>query len=124
MPPSGWPTSSKSARMTDSHPEFDLSTPRRIHVVAIGGAGMSAIARYLHALGHRVSGSDQRESKLLDQLAAEGIAVFVGHRAEQVPPDCDAVAISTAVRDTNPEVLEARRREVPVISRAEALRLV
>jgi UDP-N-acetylmuramate--alanine ligase len=105
-------------------PAFDLDAPRTVHVVAIGGAGMSAIARYLHALGHGVSGSDQRESKLLDQLAAEGITTFVGHRAEQVPPGCDAVAISTAVRDTNPEVVEARRRQIPVLSRADALRLV
>jgi UDP-N-acetylmuramate--alanine ligase len=103
---------------------FDLDAPRTVHVVAIGGAGMSAIARYLHALGHTVSGSDQRESKLLDRLASEGITIFVGHRAEQVPPDCDAVAISTAVRESNPEVVEARRRGIPVLSRADALRLV
>ena len=110
--------------MADSQLEFDLSMPRRVHVVAIGGAGMSAIARYLHALGHAVSGSDQRESKLLDRLAAEGITIFVGHRADQVPAGCDAVTISTAVRDTNPEVVEARRRGIPVLSRADALRLI
>jgi UDP-N-acetylmuramate--alanine ligase len=103
---------------------FDLTAPRTVHIVAIGGAGMSAIARYLHALGHRVTGSDQRHSKLLDALAAEGIPTFVGHRAEQVPADCDAVAISTAVRETNPEVVEARRRDLPVLKRADALRLV
>lgn len=103
---------------------FDLASPRTVHVVAIGGAGMSAIARYLHALGHRVSGSDQRHSKLLDTLTAEGITTFVGHRAEQVPVDCDAIAISTAVRDTNLEVVEARRRAIPVLSRADALALV
>ena len=104
--------------------DLDLDAPRTIHVVAIGGAGMSGIARYLHALGHTVSGSDQRESKLLERLAAEGITTFVGHRAEQVPAVCDAVAISTAVRDTNPEVVEARRRNIPVLSRADALSLV
>jgi UDP-N-acetylmuramate--alanine ligase len=103
---------------------FDLNEPRTVHIVAIGGAGMSAIARCLHALGHNVSGSDQRESKLLERLAGEGITVFVGHRAEQVPADCDAIAISTAVRDTNLEVVEARRRSIPVLSRADALRLV
>ena len=103
---------------------FDLDQPRTVHIVAIGGAGMSAIARYLHALGHHVTGSDQRHSKLLDTLAAEGIPTFVGHRAEQVPAHCDAVAISTAVRDTNAEVVEARRRKVPVLSRSDALRLL
>ncbi|MDQ1532240.1 MAG: UDP-N-acetylmuramate--alanine ligase, partial [Actinomycetota bacterium] len=110
--------------MADDRGAFDLDAPRTVHVVAIGGAGMSAIARYLHALGHTVSGSDQRESKLLERLAAEGITIFVGHRAEQVPVDCDAVAISTAVRETNPEVVEAHRRGIPVLSRADALRLV
>jgi len=110
--------------VADERAAFDLDALRAVHVVAIGGAGMSAIARYLHALGHTVSGSDQRESKLLDRLASEGITIFVGHRAEQVPADCDAVAISTAVRDTNPEVVEARRRGIPVLSRAQALRLV
>jgi UDP-N-acetylmuramate--alanine ligase len=103
---------------------FDLDAPRTVHIVAIGGAGMSAIARYLHALGHRVTGSDQRHSKLLDTLASEGITTFVGHRAEQVPPDCDAIAISTAVRDSNLEVVEARRRAIPVLSRADVLALV
>jgi UDP-N-acetylmuramate--alanine ligase len=103
---------------------FNLDAPRTVHIVAVGGAGMSAIARYLVALGHRVSGSDQRHSKLLDRLAAEGIRTFVGHDADQVPPDCDAVAISTAVRDTNPEVVEARSRGIPLLSRADALALV
>ena len=109
--------------MAEREIAFDLDA-RTIHIVAVGGAGMSAIARYLHALGHTVSGSDQRESKLLERLASEGITTFVGHRAEQVPAHCDAVAISTAVRDTNPEVVEARRRNIPVLSRADALRLV
>jgi UDP-N-acetylmuramate--alanine ligase len=103
---------------------FDLTAPRTVHIVAIGGAGMSGIARYLHALGHRVTGSDQRHSKLLDTLAVEGIPTFVGHAAEQLPAGCEAIAISTAVRDTNPEVVEARRRGLPVLSRAGALRLV
>jgi len=103
---------------------FDLDPQRTIHVVAIGGAGMSAIARYLHALGHTVSGSDQSASKLLARLESEGITTFVGHRAEQIPASCDAIAISTAVRETNPEVVDARRRNIPVLSRADALRLV
>jgi UDP-N-acetylmuramate--alanine ligase len=110
--------------VADAAPDFDLTAPRVVHIVAIGGAGMSAIARYLHALGHTVTGSDQRHSKLLDRLAAEGIATFVGHHADQVPADCDAVAISTAVRATNVEVVEAHRRNIAVLSRADMLRLV
>ncbi len=110
--------------MADAREPFDLSARRVVHVVAVGGAGMSAIARYLVGLGHEVSGSDQRDSKLLHQLAAEGITTFVGHAAQQIPAGCDAVAISTAVRETNPEVVEARRRGIPVLSRADMLRLL
>src|SRR5437764_10271440 len=100
MPRRVSPTSSRSADVVDDAvaedaAPFDLDAPRTIHIVAIGGAGMSAIARYLHALGHRVSGSDQHDSKLLARLTAEGITTFVGHRAEQVPAGCDALAIST-----------------------------
>ena len=103
---------------------FDLGAARTVHIVAIGGAGMSGIARYLHALGHTVSGSDQHDSKLLARLTTEGITTFVGHEAAHVPPDCDALAISTAVRATNVEVVEARRRGIPVLSRAAMLSLV
>ncbi|MGH9063505.1 MAG: UDP-N-acetylmuramate--L-alanine ligase, partial [Acidimicrobiales bacterium] len=99
---------------------FDLSRPRRVHVVGIGGAGMSAIATVLVAMGHAISGSDLKASPTLTRLGPAGVTVAVGHRADHVG-DAEAVAISTAVPDTNPEVVEARARGIPVLHRADIL---
>jgi UDP-N-acetylmuramate--alanine ligase len=98
-----------------------LGEPRVVHVVAIGGSGMSPIAAVLAAMGHRVSGSDLRDSVVLDRLRDMGIVATVGHDAANVPADVDLVAISTAVPDDNPEVVEARRRGVPVVRRTALL---
>ena len=98
----------------------DLSTQRHIHIVGIGGSGMSAIATVLAAMGHTVSGSDLKDSANLDRLRSMGVAVSIGHAAGHVG-DVDAVTISTAVPPTNPEVAEADRRGIPVLRRAEAL---
>jgi UDP-N-acetylmuramate--alanine ligase len=92
----------------------------RVHFVAIGGAGMSGVARILLAKGIPVSGSDARESTLLHALAAEGASVHVGHDAALVD-DADTVVISSAIRDTNPELRAARTKGVPVLHRAQAL---
>ena len=91
------------------------------HLVGIGGAGMSAIARLLLELGHPVSGSDLRDSPTLRELAARGARVYLGHSPEQVP-EGGIVIVTSAAPPDNPEVLEARRRGLPVWSRAEALR--
>ena len=99
---------------------LDLSTPRRVHVVGVGGAGMSAIASVLAAMGHRVTGSDLRASAVTERLAAQGIVVALGHRAENLG-DADAVTFSPAVGPGNPELVEAARRGVPVVRRAETL---
>jgi len=99
----------------------DLSRPLAIHVVGLGGAGMSAIAEVLAAMGHRVSGSDQRESTVLDRLAALGIDARVGHEGSHVGPDVDLVAVSTAIGADNPEVVAARAAGVPVLRRADVL---
>jgi UDP-N-acetylmuramate--alanine ligase len=100
--------------------ELDLNVPQRVHVVGIGGAGMSAIATVLATMGHRVTGSDLRASSSLDRLRAAGIEVAIGHRGENVG-DVDAVTISTAVPATNPEVAAASARGIPVLRRAEVL---
>lgn len=94
--------------------------PVRVHVVGIGGAGMSAIAAVLAAMGHRVTGSDVKDTPVLDRLRRTGVEVAVGHDAAHVAA-CDVVTASTAVPPTNPEVAEARRRGVPVLHRAELL---
>lgn len=97
---------------------FGLGT--RIHLVGIGGIGLSAIARVLHGWGYAVSGSDRQPTVLTRALAAEGITVYAGHRAEQVV-GADLVVASSAVPEDNPEVVEAKRRGLPVIKREQFL---
>jgi len=92
-----------------------------IHFVGIGGIGMSGIAELLLNLGYRVSGSDLRRSDTTDRLSVLGAEIRLGHAAEHVPADGHVVVTSSAVRPDNPEVLEAHRRKIPVIPRAEML---
>ena len=107
----------------------DLSAPRRVHVVGVGGAGMSAIASVLAAMGHWVTGSDLKASPATDRLEAtpvasrRSVAVSIGHRAESVD-GAEVVTRSAAVPDDNPEVREARRRGIPVLRRASVLRAI
>jgi UDP-N-acetylmuramate--alanine ligase len=92
--------------------------PHSVHLVGIGGAHMSAIAQMLMAAGMRVSGSDLQETETTRRLAALGATVCRGHAAEHVG-DVDLVVMTAAAKADNPEVLEARRRGIPVIARAE-----
>jgi UDP-N-acetylmuramate--alanine ligase len=92
----------------------------RVHFTGIGGAGMSGIARIMIARGVKVSGSDAAASDLLTALAAEGADVHVGHAAENVD-GADTLVVSTAIREDNPELAEARRRGLRVLHRAAAL---
>jgi len=91
-------------------PEVILPADRlgRVHFVGIGGAGLSAIARIMLARGITVSGSDGVDSPTLDELRALGATVHLGHAAEHVH-DADTLVVSTAVREDNPEVVEAER---------------
>lgn len=98
-----------------------LDGPATVHVVGVGGAGMSAIAAVLAAMGHRVSGSDLKDGRSLDRLRAEGVTVHVGHDAANLPEGVDLVAVSTAIPATNPEVVAATERGVRVLRRAEVL---
>jgi UDP-N-acetylmuramate--alanine ligase len=93
---------------------------RHIHLVAIGGVGMSGIAEVLLSLGFSVSGSDLRCSATTDRLAGLGARIHEGHAADQVE-GADVVVRSSAVTEANVEVCEARRRRIPVIRRAEML---
>jgi len=98
-----------------------LGRTRRIHFVGIGGIGMSGIAELLANLGYVVSGSDAKRSDVTARLEHMlGVAVFEGHAAGNVG-DADVVVVSSAVRPANPEIVEARRRGIPVIPRAEML---
>ena len=97
-----------------------LGKTRRVHFIGIGGIGMSGIAELLANLGFVVTGSDARQSNVTDRLMTLGIEVSHGHASEHVG-SADVVVVSAAVRAGNPEVVEAERRQVPVIPRAEML---
>lgn len=93
---------------------------RRIHMVGIGGAGMSGIAEVLLNQGYEVSGSDMSDSAVVRHLRDLGAHVAVGHAAENVG-DVQVLVKSTAINDENPELIEARRRNIAIIPRAEML---
>ncbi len=93
---------------------------KRIHFVGVGGSGMSGIAEVLANQGFTVSGSDLADSATTRRLAGLGVRTVVGHAAENVA-DADAVVVSTAVKDDNPEVVAARERRIPVVPRAQML---
>jgi UDP-N-acetylmuramate--alanine ligase len=91
-----------------------------LHFVGIGGIGMSGIAEVLHNLGYRVQGSDIAESANTRRLRGLGIAVMIGHKAENLD-SAEVIVISSAVKPDNPEVVAARARRLPVVRRAEML---
>lgn len=93
---------------------------KNIHFVGIGGSGMNGIAEVLLNLGFKVSGSDLGENVATQRLKQLGATVYLGH-AEQHLTDADAVVVSTAVGQDNPEVLAARARRIPVVPRAMML---
>ena len=106
-------------------PETILPAERlgRVHFVGIGGAGLSAIARLMLARGITVSGSDGVDSGTLDKLRAAGATVYVGQAAEHVHA-ADTVVVSTAVREDNPEVVEAQRLGLRLLPRSAGLAAV
>src|SRR4249920_2158231 len=93
---------------------------QRIHMVGIGGIGMSGIAEVLLTLGYSVSGSDTRPSTITERLQNLGATIHEGHRAENVE-GAHVVVTSSAIKNENPEVKEAHKRKIPVIPRAEML---
>jgi UDP-N-acetylmuramate--alanine ligase len=93
---------------------------KRIHFVGIGGIGMSGIAEVLLNLGYAISGSDAQQSDTTLRLQKLGAKVAIGHDGKNVC-NADVVVISTAVKENNPEVVEAHRKSIPVIPRAEML---
>lgn len=91
-----------------------------VHFIAIGGSGMSGIAAAYHALGVPTSGSDMADSDALRQLAADGVRTFVGHDAAQLG-DAETIVVSSAIKESNVELAEARRRGLRVWHRSAAL---
>ena len=96
------------------------AVPHRVHLVGVGGAGMSAIARILAQRGHAVSGSDLHDGRAVTALRVLGVRIHVGHDAANVE-DSDVVVISSAVSADNPEVVAAVARGIPVVPRAQML---
>jgi len=102
--------------------EVDLDTiTAPIHFIGLGGIGMSAIARVLLAQGRQVSGSDQHDSELMQELAALGAKIFVGHAAANAK-DAGVIVVSTAIASANPEIAYARDNGLPVMHRSDLLR--
>ena len=99
---------------------MDSKSSTRLHFVGIGGIGMSGIAEVFLNQGYAISGSDQVESDTTKRLASLGAKICIGHAAPNVS-GANVVVISSAVKSTNPEVIEARRLRIPVIPRAEML---
>jgi hypothetical protein len=105
-------------KMTESN--FTLRPGMHFHLVGIGGAGISAIARVLLGRGFVVSGSDRQGNALTADLQSEGATIYEGHAAEHIA-GADVLVISSAVPTDNPEVMAARAADIPVMKRADFL---
>ena len=95
-----------------------LTGIKKVHFVGIGGAGMSALAKILVEKGYNVSGSDVKESVMTGILRDLGAKVFIGQRAENVQ-DTEAIVVSSAIRENNPEVVEAKRLGLKRLHRSD-----
>lgn len=103
-----------------SYQPMRMGHVKHIHFVGIGGVGMCGIAEVFFNEGYHVSGSDVAENKYIAHLRKLGIRVFTGHQASQIK-DADAIVVSSAIQDHNPELVAARQRQIPVIPRAAML---
>jgi UDP-N-acetylmuramate--alanine ligase len=98
-----------------------FSSIKKLHFVGIGGIGMSGIAEILLDQGFKISGSDRTLSEVTERLQTLGAITFEGHRASNIANDVDTIVYSSAVQPDNPEILEAQRRKIPIVRRAEML---
>jgi UDP-N-acetylmuramate: L-alanyl-gamma-D-glutamyl-meso-diaminopimelate ligase len=106
-----------------SDPSSSGSTPRRVHLLGIAGTAMTALAGLLQARGMRVTGSDEHVyPPMSDHLRALGIPVREGYRPENIPADTELAIVGNVIRERNPEAEEMRRRRLPHLSMAEAVR--
>jgi len=100
---------------------INFKKPCRIHFIGIGGISMSGFAEYLHIQGFKVSGSDQHKSEITDHLVSLGIDFYLGHRSSNITPDIELVVYTAAIPDDNVEMKEAKRLNIPMLSRAEMI---
>ncbi|MBQ4092266.1 MAG: UDP-N-acetylmuramate--L-alanine ligase [Firmicutes bacterium] len=98
-----------------------MSFKGSVHFIAIGGIGMSALAKILLSMGYEVSGSDVQESAVVQALRGLGARIHIGHAAENVPENCGEIIYSTAIREDNPEVIRGREMGIPIVHRGELL---
>ena len=96
---------------------------KKIHLIGIGGSGMRAIANILIAKGYEVSGSDIKESPVIEKFRSQGATIHIGHDASYVK-DVDAVVRSTAIRETNPELKAARELGIKILHRSDIVKAV
>ena len=101
--------------------KIDFDKPCRIHFIGIGGISMSGFAEYLHTLGFKVSGSDAHQSKITDHLVNIGIDFYLGQKASNVTSDMDVVVYTAAISKDNEEFLEVKRKNIPMLNRAEMI---
>src|SRR6476619_453409 len=132
MPTNGWPTWSSRPRGHGGTPTMRVPVPDviepceelgRVHFVGVGGAALSGLARIMASRGVTVTGSDAKDSVLLDGLRSLGVTCWVGHDASHVD-EADTVVVSTAVRDDNPEVVRATERGLRLWPRSAAVQSV
>ncbi|MCX7794930.1 MAG: UDP-N-acetylmuramate--L-alanine ligase [bacterium] len=98
----------------------EISIEDKLYFIGIGGYGMSGIAQILHQLGYNVKGSDIKNSETTKRLSSLGIPIYIGHRPENIG-DSTVVVVSSAVHSDNPELIEAKRRNLVVLKRGEML---
>ncbi len=101
--------------------KINFNVPIKVHFIGIGGISMSGLAELLHTMHFTVTGSDAKMSTTTDHLEELGITVFYGQRPSNITSDTNLVVYTTAVKEDNPELMEVRRLEIPVIDRAELL---
>jgi len=99
---------------------IEINTEDKVYFIGIGGYGMSGIAQILHELGYKVEGSDIKRSETIERLTSLGIPIYIGHDPKNIG-DSTIVVVSSAVHSDNPELIEARRRNIPVFQRGEML---
>jgi len=105
-------------------PDYSQPVPAdlgKVHFIGIGGSGMSGIARMLMKAGHRVTGSDVRESNNISELRKLGAEITIGHDAKNLG-DCDTVVVTSALWPTNPEYVLAQEKHIPILHRSQALK--
>lgn len=102
---------------------FKLSVPQQVHIIGIGGFGMSAIARVLLEKGYQVSGSDEKANQFTLALAESGASIFIGHAAEHIGR-AKVILASSAITDSNPEIQAAQAQGIPILRRRDMIGFV